>query len=368
MENLDYIFKTGNDLVNLSNSLLKHFDVLPYHSTIEKLDEALKGHGKVCLFLFDGMGKCIVERHHKKAKSLMEHRFLDVYSVNPPTTVAATTAVLSGRYPIENGWLGWSMRFKGIPYPVDVFPNKNTFTGEEIIEPRFQETVAPYKTIAKLMEEKGHKAELLFPFDVDEKGPSSLREFKKRAERFFREKGEFLYAYWTNPDHLLHGDGMDSHRVRKAIRDIDRLVSSFAKENPDVLVLVIADHGHLNVRWEDLKDYPEIASLLDSRFSLEGRTMSLFVKEGKKEEFRKLFAEAFPSYLLLSREEALTRKLFGEGTPHPHALENIGDFVAIALGDLCLEDTRYKRLFPMKGHHAGGTKDEKEVTVFLYNH
>ena len=42
------------DLVNFSNSFLKHYDVPTFHDSIPELDEILKGHKKIVLLLFDG--------------------------------------------------------------------------------------------------------------------------------------------------------------------------------------------------------------------------------------------------------------------------------------------------------------------------
>ena len=52
-----------HNLVTFSNSFLKHFGVTPFHQTEEAVDEALKGHKKVVVLLFDGMGRNIVRKH-----------------------------------------------------------------------------------------------------------------------------------------------------------------------------------------------------------------------------------------------------------------------------------------------------------------
>ena len=43
-----------NSLVNLSNSILKHFGVNTFHESIPEIDDLLKGHKKVVAVLFDG--------------------------------------------------------------------------------------------------------------------------------------------------------------------------------------------------------------------------------------------------------------------------------------------------------------------------
>ena len=53
----------NNSIVNLSNSILKKFNVNPFHSTIKEIDDLIKNKDKIIVFLFDGMGKAILEKH-----------------------------------------------------------------------------------------------------------------------------------------------------------------------------------------------------------------------------------------------------------------------------------------------------------------
>ena len=89
--------------VNFSNSILKHFNAETFHDSYKPLDEILernKGR-KIVLFLFDGFGKQIQEATKDCCPFIYSHGLLDLNTVYPPTTVAATTAVLSGKYPVE---------------------------------------------------------------------------------------------------------------------------------------------------------------------------------------------------------------------------------------------------------------------------
>ena len=55
MNNIKY------DIVNLSNSILKKFNVPTFHETIPSLDEEIKNSNKVVLILLDAFGKNIIE-------------------------------------------------------------------------------------------------------------------------------------------------------------------------------------------------------------------------------------------------------------------------------------------------------------------
>ena len=62
-----------HSLINLSNSILKHFSCETYHDTIPEVDEVLKGHKKVVVVLFDGMGKNIIRKHLKENSFIRSH-------------------------------------------------------------------------------------------------------------------------------------------------------------------------------------------------------------------------------------------------------------------------------------------------------
>ena len=64
-----------HNLVTFSNSLLKHFGVKLFHQTEEAVDKILKGHNKIAVILFDGMGQNIV-RKHLKEKSYIRQNYL----------------------------------------------------------------------------------------------------------------------------------------------------------------------------------------------------------------------------------------------------------------------------------------------------
>ena len=56
---------------------------------------------------------------------MYDHRFMVINSVFPTTTVAATTAITTGRYPIETGYMGWCQYFSKANKTYEVFSSKN---------------------------------------------------------------------------------------------------------------------------------------------------------------------------------------------------------------------------------------------------
>lgn len=78
-----------------------------------------------------------------------------------------------------------------------------------------------------------------------------------------------------------------------------------------------------------LKDHPEVMNCLVRRPSFEPRTLNLFVKDEYKESFPEIFRKHFgDSFILLTRDEVLSGKLFGIGKNHECLESMIGDYVA----------------------------------------
>ena len=106
---------------------------------------------------------------------------------------------------------------------------------------------------------------------------------------------------------------------------------------------------------------------------LEKRSPSFFVKEGKKEEFKTLFNEKFgKEFDLLSKQEVLDNKLFGEGNPREGVIDSFGDFVALSRGKYSIYSSKEigntkKKNVTYPGHHGGGTVEERLIDVSIYN-
>ena len=119
-------------LVNLANSILKRFGAETTAETLRTADGYMAGDYKnVVLLLLDAMGTSVTEKHLAEDGFFRSHIRDTYYSVYPPTTVAATTSVLSGLYPNEHGWLGWDVFFPGLGKNVTIFTNRNQLAEKE---------------------------------------------------------------------------------------------------------------------------------------------------------------------------------------------------------------------------------------------
>ena len=365
-----------NSLVNLSNSILKHFGVTPFYDGIPEVERRLAGHKKVVAVLFDGMGRNIVSKHLKEDSFLRKHYALTINSTYPPTTAAATTSFLTGKYPIETGWLSWDLYFEDYDKNIILFQSVDYNTDEKLIGPG-EEGIAfkrfPTTTIFELIEQNNPNvsAACLQRFPIQNDGPKNLRfDGLRKLNKFLKDKEEcFAYFYWDSPDREMHHYGIDHRKVHTQVRRAERFVKKAAKKNPDTVFIIFADHGHINVKYFDICGHDDLYSLLSKRMTMEKRTPGFYVKNGKEKEFEELFQKYYGEYFeLLCKEDVLKTELFGKGKPAPGVTGMFGDYIAIAkkeYGMYASKEMRHAGLH--KGHHAGGTAEERLIDVSIIN-
>ena len=361
----------NNSLVNLSNSILKHFGAESFHESIPEIDSLLKGHKKVVAVLFDGMGQNIARKHLKENSFVRKHYVTTINSTFPPTTAAATTAFLTGKYPIETGWLGWTEYFKDYDRNVILFRNIDYNTGEEIPGENIADKYFPTQKVFELIEKTGTRALNISRYPIQKDGPKSLlvTGVNKLTKTLKENDSCFVYFYWDSPDREMHDTGIDSFSTHYQVKKAQRFMKKVVKKNPDTLFILLADHGHVNVKFLDICEHPDIYSLLSKKITLEKRTPSFFVKEGKLEEFKELFNKYYGEHFeLLIKQEALDIHLFGEGNAADCVEEVIGDYVAISHDEYgLLASKELSFLGAFKGHHAGGTKEERLIDISVFN-
>ena len=367
------IFNRKESLVGFSSSILKHYGVTPFHESDPRIDKLLAGHKKICVFLFDGAGKYNLSLYPRTNSFILEHSKVTINSTNPPTTVAATNAFLCAKWPIETGWLGWTEYIPELGFPLCVFPDTNDLTGEKVDYyhdgSHFFDKYCPLTKIDVLLRNKGINAKLEYLYPLGgEKAPKNYKDMAKKATEFFRNGGEFLYSYTPHPDHEMHTYGVKNIHVWNEFRKINKMLKKFAKENPDVLVISMADHGLIDVEYTDISKHEDLLECLSGPISIEGRNCSFKIKENKKSEFERLFEQYYPSFVLLSKKDVEEMGIFGVGKKNEHYDSMMGDYLAIALGKYVLYSSKQNpKKFILKGNHAGQSKEEREINLSFYN-
>ncbi len=348
-------------LTNLACSVQNYFGVKPKHKTLKVLDNILEEEKpkKVVVILFDGLGYNILNRTLPEDSFLRKNLKDSIFSVFPATTTAAETTVRTGLNPIEHGWLGWTVYFK----PIDkvIIPFRKTEKGKEETCKEFQ-NVEPFlvsRTIVDDINEAGKKAAIISNF-----GGVPYENLDDMLEKIKTSEANYIYAYDVEPDNSMHDLGINNDRVKQLILERSEKLEQLCKDLKDTLLIVVADHGHLEVDNVFLHDYPELLALLERTTSLEQRTVSFKVKPEKYEEFKQLFNNLFGNdFTLYGKNEIIESKLFGDGEPNPLFEDALGDFIAIAENSdktLVMDDE-----YTLVSTHGGYSDDEILVPLII---
>ena len=363
-----------NSIVNLSNSIIGHFGVPKFHNGIDIIEEKLKGYKKVVIVLFDGMGQNIVRKHLKDNSFIREHYLTTINSTFPPTTAAAISSLLTGKYPIETGWISWSQYIKEYDCNVVMFRSKNHNTGELLIkdgEQHIAERLFPKTSIFELIEKYNSEVKTfcIQHYPIQKEGPKSLRKGQRMVSKVLKENENcFIYFYWDYPDKVMHEAGTNSIRTRHQVRKANAFIKRLVNKNKDTAFLLLADHGHIDIKTLNICEHPDLYDLLLRPMTLEKRSSSFFIKPGKNVIFEQLFNEYYGKYFeLISKEEALKIKLYGLGEPAKGVLDTFGEYIAIAKQEYTLTaDETFSRHHKIKSHHGGGTIEERLIDISVF--
>ena len=356
-----------NNLISVTNSMLKHYNVKPHHNTLPLLDEILKRNYKhVIVMLLDGLGINVLSTFDENS-IFHKHKRLELSAVFPPTTVAATNAFLSGKTPIETGFLGWSQYNSFEDVTDEIFTRTDFFTGEKL-EKNLYDHMYP-NTFTKQAKAINHNLyiEELYPAPIHGSTYESFDVMLQRLLEITKGKNSLCYCYYTEPDSTIHMNGLRSEKTKKTLQELNNKITSFSNQlSKDTLLIIVADHGIIDIEYVYLDDCEEIYQTFRRMPSIESRAQTFFIKENEKERFEKLFNKHFqPGFKLLTKEEVINSNIFGYGNKHPLIDTFLGDYLAISISNKAIGFS--KETSPFKAHHAGYTKDELIVPLIIFD-
>ena len=355
----------NNCIANLANSILKKFGINEGWQTLHLLDPYLeKEYENIVVVLLDGMGKSIIERNLSRNGFFRTHLAGTYSTVFPPTTVAATTSVMSGLNPCEHGWLGWDCYYPQIDKNVTVFFNLESGTENPAADYNVAWKFCGYEGIVSKINAAGSKAYDVAPFV--EPFPDSFEKICAQIKDLCGTHGKkYIYGYWNEPDNIMHRKGCYGEEAKQVLIQLEKQVQQLSDELTNTLLIITADHGHMDSKGVTIEDYPRIMECLVRLPSIEPRALNLFVKEDKKEQFECEFRQEFgDKFLLWTKPKVLDTHLFGMGKEHTCFRDMLGDYLAIAIDDLTIFNTR-EEAEHFIGVHAGMTEDEMTIPLIV---
>lgn len=367
--------------VNIIASIRKYYRAPIVYPTLPKLDAHLDNFYKnVVLIVLDGMGTDMMERNLSPASFLRENFVQNLTSVFPSTTAASMTSYYTGVSPNEHAWLGWSLYFKEFCRTIDVFTNLDSYTKTPVANTNAAEFVMPYETIFEDIAASIIDGVQPFTITQEKVNISEKGNIHKTADTFERvcelikmicatKQNTFTYVQWNSPDDAAHKYGCADEKTKEVLKSLNRHIELLCRELTDTLLIVTADHGLTDISEEIRINYiPEIMECLVVPPFVESRAAACFVKSDRKTDFEKAFHNYLGSdFILLSKNDILSKGLLGGGKPHPKITDFIGDYMICAAAD---KNVKYLTLNakPKPKHaadHGGLTEEEMIIPLII---
>jgi len=357
----------NNSLTNLACSIQKYFEIPALHNSLSYIDELLqeKKPENVILLLIDGLGTKALDKFLNKNDFLIKNRVKDICAVFPPTTASCLTSVKTGLNPSEHGWLGWYTYVSAINKIIALYTGREK--GKGGIDKDFSAIKNKYyynkKTITDLITERGKDSAYetsCYPYNVIE---SMDGVFNRVIEKLKIKGKKYIFAYYPEPDEILHRSGEFSQVAKEEIEKINRKIEEYSKlilEYKNTMMFIVSDHGHIMSNRIDVTK-SNIMKYMDNRHVfIESRSPAFIVKKGEEENFKNTFNKEFgKDFYLLSKEEILKYNLFGDcQKENEHELfeSSFGDFMAFSK-DYSRKALMTENSRPVSFH--GGYSDEE---------
>lgn len=366
-------------ILSVTSSILKHYGYNSSYKSLKLLDEKLKNNYKnIILILLDGLGSENLKELSPNG-ILSQNKKQDISSVFPSTTVAATTTIESGDAPFTHGWLGWTLYFKEYNRRINIFPYVDADTFEKLsLDTCGARNLLDYETIYEKIGKvnKNVKCYTFHPEKITSTSKGANNCNYKDVNNMFNEvinicnndTKNYIYFYHDNPDYEMHEFGSNNDTVKNTVLKIECQIEKLVNNIKDSLVIVLADHGHHNVKYINTIDIDGFNDCLERKISIETRACSLLVKENKEKEFIDIYNKFLKDdFLLVTKEQIIKDKLFGDGNKHFKFDDFIGNYMLIAISDKLLNDKPISEdSFVMKSTHAGITQREMLVPLVLF--
>lgn len=324
------------------------------------------GAESVVLLVLDGVGCHALADHAERTPTMAGMTGRAITTVAPSTTSCGLTSITTGLSPAEHGIVGYRMRVGGEvlnilqwrmasgergPDPSTVQPHEG-FLGEAVPIVSRSDFGGSGFTGAHLRTGKLT-------------GWSTMATLVERCRRHVADGERFVYAYYDGVDKVAHEFGLHDGYFSAELAAADRLVADLlAALPPSCAVLVTADHGHVHVGPEGMRDLKAVEGHV-AAWAGEGRFRSMFARPGSGRRLHQVAQEAYGDEAwVLTRDEVFEAGWLGP-TPSPTVQGRLGDVIIAAHAPVAFiaPDQPWEAL--LMGCHGSLTTDEMQVPFLV---
>ena len=294
------------------------------------LPEPAVGAGQVVLLVLDGLGWAQLKDRPGVAPTMNAMAGGPITTVAPSTTAAALTSITIGAPPATHGVIGYRLRVEenrilNVLRWKTGLGDARTAIPPEQFQPlaAFGAGKAPVVTRADVAESGFTRAHMAGARMYGWRMPSTL---VATVASLLADGERFVYAYYDGVDKVAHEFGFGPTYDAEVVA-ADRLVHDLIDVlPPGAALLVVSDHGQVDVGDRVAALDPEVAGLT-TMLSGEGRFRWLHARPGTLDRLADAAHRHYDDVAWVrTREEAVAQGWFG-GTLTPEVARRLGDVV-----------------------------------------
>lgn len=356
-----------------------------FENTNKEITQYIKNKKHILLILSDGMGSNLIDLLSDKML-LRKNKLTDLLTVFPTTTGCALSSVATAEYPSTHGMIGWynHNRDRNIDYYTLLFQER--YSGKNLEELGIKEkdiyvcesvlNKLKRKTIALFPETIVNSNFSKFILNKNRFAYNSIEEaFNKATDNIQKNKDTetFTYLYLPYVDSESHYNGVYSKNVNKVINEIEKeLIRLISRKIQDLEVIIIADHGQIDVTGQDITmDFEKYKQYFYALPGIDFGTSTYYVKNDKREEFLQEFKRDYEDKMyIFETNEFIKYNIFGKNNVSQYMKSNLGEYISFCKKGFYFVNTiknTEKYIGKIKGSHSGFSKEELTIPLIVIN-
>jgi predicted AlkP superfamily pyrophosphatase or phosphodiesterase len=392
----------GFSIANLSQSILGLFGIpveYPLHDMVWGGALDSQPVERVVLVLSDGLGYRLLQEMVQQdplvyalvKRITAGNGPIPLTSTLPSTTAVALPTMWTGTFPGQHGMIGTVLYLRQFSTLVNMLTYAPLFGAQALgsLEAwgKAARTFAPVPGLAERLHKAGVATHLIIAKELVGTGLSTVlhRGVQHRYataglgdswgrihDVLHQTRGQrcFVTMYLSNVDALSHMYGQRSSHVKREIRSqlqsLSELLEDRSARDGKTLVIMVADHGHVETRLALDLDRNEtmqgLREALHMTYACDASLSYLFIRADFRERVKEVLKERFSEHLTYADpSKAVECGIFGPQADHPDLLSRLGDLLVIARSGVRLADQ--VRPFNAKSWHGGLSEWEMLVPL-----